>query len=104
KLRVAGLGSVLPAGSVARTSKTWAPEARSLAGVWLLPAPEQGPNGAESKRHWKLEPGSEEEKPKVGVASLVEPEGPESIVVSGGSSSTQSTRTLTVASEPPLSL
>ena len=51
--------------------------------MWVLPGPEQGPKAAESKRHWKLEPGSEEEKAKVGVASAVEPEGPESIVVWG---------------------
>ena len=38
----------------------------------------------ESILHSKLEPGSEEEKAKVGVASLVGPEGPESIVVLGG--------------------
>ena len=51
--------------------------------MWVLPGPVQGPKAAESKRHWKLEPASEEEKPKVGVASAVDPEGPESIVVSG---------------------
>ena len=33
--------------------------------------------------HWKLEPASEEEKVKVGVGSLVRPEGPESMMVSG---------------------
>ena len=38
----------------------------------------------ESTRHWKLEPASELEKPKVGVESLVAPLGPESIVVFGG--------------------
>ena len=48
----------------------------------------QAANEAESKLHWKLEPASEEEKLKVGVASLVSPEGPESIVVSGSVAST----------------
>ena len=37
----------------------------------------------ESRRHSKLDPGSEEEKANEGEASLVAPEGPESIVVSG---------------------
>ena len=42
-----------------------------------------GTEGSPSKRHWKLEPGSEQEKVKVGVELLVAPAGPESIVVSG---------------------
>jgi hypothetical protein len=41
----------------------------------------------ESKRHWKLAPGSDE-KLKVGVASWVVPEGPETMVVWGGVEST----------------
>ena len=60
KLRLAGAASAFPAGSVALTSKTCGPEPRSLAGVWVLPGPEQGPKAAASKRHWKLAPGSEE--------------------------------------------
>ena len=51
--------------------------------MWLAPGPEQGPKAAASKRHWKLEPGSEEEKLNDGVLSEVVPEGPVSIVVSG---------------------
>jgi hypothetical protein len=38
---------------------------------------------SESSLHSKLEPGSLAEKPKVGVASPVGPEGPKSIVVAG---------------------
>ena len=101
KLRLAGVGSVFVAWSVARTSKVWGPAGRSLAGVWVLPGPVQGPKAAESKRHWKLEPASEEEKPKVGVA----PESSATVfwsLTAVGSSSAQSTRTATVASEPPL--
>ena len=43
--------------------------------------------GAESSLHWKLAAGSEE-KVNDGEALLVRPEGPESIVVSGGVAST----------------
>src|SRR6266496_4973811 len=95
KSREAGVGSVLPAASVARTRKVWAPSARALAGVCVSPGPEQAPNGSESKRHSKLDPGSVEENPKVGVESLVAPEGPEVIVVSGG------TKTCSFPFEPP---
>ena len=42
----------------------------------------------ESNRHSKVEPDSLEEKVKVGVVSVVDPEGPEVIVVSGGTVST----------------
>jgi hypothetical protein len=48
----------------------------------------QKEKAAESKRHWKLEPGSLEAKAKVGVRSLVGPEGPAVIVVSGAAVST----------------
>ena len=47
-----------------------------------------GTKAPASTLHSKLEPGSEEEKPKLGVGSLVVPEGPESIVVSGAVVST----------------
>ena len=89
KLRPAGLSSVFPASSVARTSKLWGPSERGAGGVWAAPGPEQAAKASESKRHSKLEPGSVEEKAKVGVSSeVVEPSaGPESIVVSGGVSS-----------------
>ena len=74
--RLAGVGSVFPAVSVALTSKVCGPCA-SAEEVWVRPGPEQAPKGWESIRHWKLEPVSFEEKPKVGVVSLVAPEGPE---------------------------
>ena len=51
--------------------------------MWVAPGPLQGANAAESKRHWKVELGSLEVKPKVGVESLVGPLGPEEIVVLG---------------------
>ena len=80
KERWAGVGSVLAAASVARTSKLWGPSVR----VAVVSGEEQEAKLAESRRHWKPAPGSGEEKPKVGVGSPVAPEGPESIVVSGG--------------------
>ena len=54
------------------------------------PGPLQGAKATASKRHSKLEPVSLEENPKVGVESLVVPEGPEVIVVSGAAESSTS--------------
>ena len=51
KDRVAAEPSVLPAESVARTSKVWGPSESWGEAVWVSPGPEQGPNEAESKRH-----------------------------------------------------
>ena len=86
-MRVAGVRSVFFALSVAWTSKVWEPRASGDEGVWLAPGPEQGANGSESKRHWKVEPDSLEEKVKVGVLSVVEPDGPPVIVVCGATES-----------------
>ena len=84
KLFSAGVGSVLPAWSVAWTAKVCGPSANGpvLAGL------EQEVNTAPSTEHSKVEPPSLEENSKVGEASLVGPEGPSSIVVSGGTVST----------------
>ena len=98
KERVAGVGSTLPAGSVARTSKVWAPSASATVGVWAAPGPLQGANTAASKRHSKVDPVSVEEKPKVGVESLVGPEAPEVIVVFGAWVSTVKARVAGVES------
>ena len=89
KLRLAALGSSLPAGSVALTSKVWAP---LLSGPTVL-GDVQLAKLAESTRHLKLEPASELAKPKVGVESLVVVPfaGPLPIVVSGGCESGTST-------------
>ena len=76
KLRDAGVGSTLPAGSVARTSKVWAPSAS----VAVVSGVEQEPHAPPSTRHSKLEPAWSDENAKVGVVSLVGPEGPLSIV------------------------
>ena len=55
KVRVAGVGSVLFALSVARTEKLCEPFESGLAGLWLAPGPEQEENGWEPKRHLKVE-------------------------------------------------
>ena len=80
KLREAGVGSGLPAGSVARTSKLWPPSARGPA----VCGAEHSPQPPPSIRHSNHEPGSFAEKPKVGDAAFVGPDGPLSMVVSGG--------------------
>jgi hypothetical protein len=101
KLCEAGVGSVLPAGSVALTSKVWEPSVRALDEVWVLPGPEHAPNAPESKRHSKLDPASDEVKAKVGVVSLVGPEGPESTEVSGGVVSGENELTSDRVTSPP---
>src|SRR5581483_5307400 len=90
-------GSVLPAASVARTKIVCEPSF-SCAVVCGEP---QAANDPESTRHSKLDPDSEEENAKVGVASLVVPAGPESIVVSGAVVSTVNVRESGVESVLP---
>ena len=77
KAREAGVGSTLPAGSVARTSNVCAPSA-SDAVVW---AEVQEPQAPPSTRHSNVEPAWLAENVNVGVASFVRPDGPLSIVV-----------------------
>src|SRR5918996_1377403 len=81
--RLAGLVSVLPAASVARTSNVCAPSASAA----VVCGDVQAANTAASTRHWKLAPASLE-NPNVGVESFVSPVGPESIVVCGAAVST----------------
>ena len=80
KLRLAGVGSVLPAPSVARTSKPWEPSARPPSGSGLE-HPAQVPP---SRRHSKLDPASEELNEKLALAVPIVPDGPEVILVRGG--------------------
>jgi hypothetical protein len=87
KGRRAGVGSLFPAASVAVTSKLWKPSARGA----LVHGELQEAKLAASIRHWKVE-GSLAEKVNVGVGSFVHTDGPESIVVSGGSVSTATSR------------
>ena len=87
----------LPAASVERTRKVWGPSESGLRGVGA--APVQGPKpGAGVDPALKAAPASPAEKSKVGVASLVRPEGPESIPCAGGVVSTVQLRMAGVAS------
>src|SRR5918995_7230578 len=79
-LRLAGVGSVLPAASVAFTSKVWVPFARLL---YVL-GEGHGLKAPLSREHSKEEPASEEEKVNVASLLLAFPEGLESMVVCGG--------------------
>jgi hypothetical protein len=97
KLRTAGVGSPLPAASMAPTSKLWGPSVKEVRVFGLG----QGVAGPESTLHWKLEPGSLDENAKLGVGSVVGPLGPESIVVSGGMLSTVKLRVAGVWSTLP---
>src|SRR5215210_2988449 len=83
QLRLAGVGSVMPAASVAFTSNVWVPLA-SLPYVLLVAVPfaSQLPP---SNLVWKVAfEGSVEEKVNVASLLLTVPEGPESMVVFGG--------------------
>ena len=80
KLRVAGVGSVLPAESVARTENVCRPS-----GSALYATPEtQAVNGAPSRLQANVEPVSVELKPNEALVLFTVPDGPEVIVVSGG--------------------
>ena len=78
-------GPVLPAPSVARTRKVWAPLESFGASKGLLQGLKSGV--PVSSEHWKLEPGSEL-KSKLGVLSAVVPCGAEVIVAVGAAMST----------------
>src|SRR5918997_485077 len=80
--RLAGLVSVLPAASVARTWNVCAPSDNAP----VVCGEVQAAKAAASTRHWKLAPASLE-KPKVGV-EFVSPPGPDVMVVCGPSVST----------------
>ena len=83
QLRLAGVGSVLPAASVAFTSKVWVPFSRSL--YVLLVAVPLAFQIPPSNLVWKVAfEGSVEEKVNVASLLLTVPEGPETMVVSGG--------------------
>ena len=88
----------MPAASVARTRKVWDPSER-LAYAF---GEEQVAKAPESRLHWKVEPGSLEEKPKLGEGLVVVPVGPEVIVVSGGVVSTVNVRVAGKASTLPV--
>jgi hypothetical protein len=80
KVRDAGLLSIVPEGSTARTETVWDPSARGAVECGL----EQEVKLAESTRHWKLEPATVAANPKDGVGlSITDPAaGPAVIAVS----------------------
>src|ERR1044072_2525996 len=79
-IHTAGVGSVLPDGSVARTEKVWPPTARP---AYDLPEPKEA-NSAASSLHSKLEPDSLEPKEKPAEVVVVVAGGPPEMGVSGG--------------------
>ncbi|HMJ94421.1 MAG TPA: hypothetical protein VK486_01120, partial [Thermoleophilaceae bacterium] len=97
KLRDAGVASTFPAGSVARASKLWRPSASEA----VVTGVEHEPHAPASTRHSNVEPAWLDEKANVGVASLVGPDGPLSIVVCGAAVSTVRLRDAGVASTFP---
>src|SRR5215203_604966 len=83
QLRLAGVGSVLPAASVAFTSKVWVPFARLL--YVLLVAVSLDSHIPPSNLVWKVAfEGSVEENVNVASLLLPFPESSETMVVSGG--------------------
>jgi hypothetical protein len=79
QLRLAGVASVLPAASIARTRKVWEPAARPLYVVGLV----QPANAEASREHWNVEPVSDELNVNEAVVVVTVPVGPELIVVCG---------------------
>ena len=77
--RVAGVTSVLPAASVARTDTEWGPSLRAVVVHGVV----QSTHAPASTRHSKADASSLELNANVGVRLLVVPVGPELIVVSG---------------------
>jgi hypothetical protein len=84
QVRTAGVGSVLPAGSVALTSKVCPPSARALYVTPLV----QDTKTPVSSLHSKLLPASLAVNVNVALVSLVAPKGPVAIAVSGAATST----------------
>jgi hypothetical protein len=81
---LAGVGSVLPTGSIARTCTVWLPSASPVYVLGLV----QEANAPASSLHSNVLPASEEVKLKVALVWLVGLVGAEVIVVSGGVAST----------------
>src|SRR5205085_2214224 len=94
--RVAGMGSVLPAASVARTAKVCS---RSGRPAYAL-GDEHATQSPASRRHSNDAPASEENA-KLGDASFVAPIGPDVISVSGATVSTVQRRVAGVGSILP---
>jgi hypothetical protein len=96
-VRVAGVGSVLPAESVARTAKVWEPSPRPV----YVRGDVHAVNAAPSRLHSNVAAGSSAEKLNVAVVNAVEPSGPEPIVVFGATVSTTTVRAFEAADVLP---
>ena len=83
QVALAGLGSVKPDRSVARTSNVYVPSARSE----YVSGDVQALKASRLRRHSKVEPGSLELKVKVADVLDVVPVGPDVIVVCGATES-----------------
>ena len=88
---------MLPAASVARTSKVCEPSDSAVVVNGVVHDAKDPP----STRHWNVEPASVEVNENVGVLSLVVPDGPAVIEVSGGVVSTVKVRLAGVRSTFP---
>ena len=86
KLRVDGVGSVLPAASVARTAKLWLPSAKLL--KTTLPTAIEPEDGPPSRLYRKVAPASVEWKVKLAPALPDGDAGPLSMTVPGAVVST----------------
>jgi len=80
QLKVAGVWSVLPDPSVARTPKLWAPTERAEYALGLVHADQAEPSSWQAK----VEPLSLEEKEKLALVEVVVEGGEEETLVSGG--------------------
>src|SRR5882724_1488986 len=98
-VHVAGVASVLPAASVARTSKVWSLSVRPGTLCGLV----QAANAPPSMLHSKVEPGSVESNVKAGAATFDGSDGFVRIVVLGAVRSTSTFR-IAVAGWPALSV
>ena len=96
-VRVAGVGSVLPAASMARIASVCAPSASAVSNVGDTHAA-QAPA---SSLHSNVDAACEEENAKLDDAEAVVPGGPESIVVCGGAVSIVNVLVAGVASVLP---
>lgn len=84
QVRVAGVRSVLPAASMARTSSVHPPSSRHESTL----GDTHGAQAPASSLHSNADAASEEENAKLDEADAVVPEGPEWIVVCGAAVST----------------
>jgi hypothetical protein len=96
-VRAAGVGSVFPTASVARTCTVWLPSARPVYVLGLV----QAANAPASSLHWNVLLASVEVNEKLALVAFVGLTGPSVIVVSGAVASTVHVKLAGVASVLP---